>query len=80
MYGVVKWLCETFVTFGIHVPEEMMSTSNGGPQFKSRKDPRVPKTLGVRHRISSDSNPRANCRAELAVKRMLMDNINPGVS
>ena len=73
--GLVRYLRETFVTFGI--PEEL--TSDGGPQFKAGKTQECFREWGVRHGITSVANPHANCRAELAVKtvkRMLMDNVS----
>ena len=62
-------------SFGI--PDEL--TSDSGPQFTAGKTKKFVKVRGVRHRISSEENPHANCRAELAVKtvkRMMMGNIN----
>ena len=51
--GLVRYLCETFVTFGI--PEEL--TSDRGPQFKAGKTQECFNESGVRHRM-----PTAGCQ------------------
>ena len=71
--GLIKRLREVFATFG--VPEEI--TSDGGPQFTAGKTQHFLNSWGIHHRLTSVANPRANCRAEIAVKtskRLLMDN------
>ena len=71
--GLVRCLRSFFATFG--VPEEI--SSDGDPEFTTKRTQDFLRLWGVRHRVSSVSFPRSNGRAEVAVKtakRLLMSN------
>ena len=72
--GLVKWLREIFVTYGI--TDEL--SSDGGPQFTATQH--LLSNWCVHHRLSSVALAHSNGRAELGVKTckgMLMDNTGP---
>ena len=72
--GLIDANRELFGTFG--VPEEL--SSDGGPEFTSKKYQDFLKTWGVKHRLSSAYNAQSNGRAEVtvkAMKRLLTSNV-----
>ena len=74
--GLVKYLREIFVTYGI--ADEL--SSDGGPEFTVEATKQLFSNWGVHHRLLSVALARSNGRAELGFKtckRMLMDKTGP---